>query len=40
MKKLDIKIDDGNQNMGNMRGYCYSNYTKCTEVIFFTDINI
>ena len=40
MKKLDIKIDDGNQNMGNMRGYCYSNYTKCAEVLFFTDINI
>ena len=33
-------MDDGNQAMGVMRGYCRSNYTSCQEAIFFTDINI
>ncbi len=40
MHKLDMKMDDGNQAMGVMRGYCRSNYTSCQEAIFFTDINI
>lgn len=40
MHKLDMKMDDGNQKMGNMRGLCRDNYTSCREVVFFTDINI
>ena len=40
MHKLDIKMDDENQNIGNMRGLCMDNYTSCKEVVFFTDINI
>ena len=40
MHKLDIKMDDENQNIGNMKGLCMDNYTSCREVVFFTDINI
>ena len=37
MYKLDIKMDDENQNIGNMNGLCMDNYTSCREVVFFTD---
>lgn len=49
IKKLDLKIDDGIWNTGNLRSYCadatsgygYTSYEyakRCIEVIFFSDL--